>query len=133
LRRFSQKNIKSWGMPDLVLIDGGKRQLDAALAAMEERGARVPTISIAKREEEIIIHNEKSHISLETLHNLRQKRDPGVGVFIEEKYTTIYLHLGQRNAGSHTKNLGSGITLSPYNDVVKLFQRIRDESHRFAI
>lgn len=133
LRRFSEKNIKSWGMPDLVLIDGGRRQLDAALSAMGERGARVPTISIAKREEEVIVHNEKSHISLVALQSLREKREPGVGVFIEEKYTTINLHMGQRNASSHSKNLGSGVTLSPYSDVVKLFQRIRDESHRFAV
>lgn len=133
LRRFSEKNIKAWGMPGLVLIDGGKRQLDAALAAMGERNVSVPTISIAKREEEVIIHNEKSHVSLEALQKLREKREPGVGVFIEEKYTTINLHLGQRNAGGHSKNLGSGVSMSPYSDVVKLFQRIRDESHRFAV
>lgn len=133
LRRFSEKNIRSWGIPDLVLIDGGKRQLDAAVAAMEERGVQVPAISIAKREEEVIIHNDKSHIPLGALQSLREKREPGVGVFIEEKYTTINLHLGQRNASGHSKNLGSGVSLSPYSDVVKLFQRIRDESHRFAV
>ena len=137
LRRFSEKNIKSWGMPSLVLIDGGKRQLDAALAAMSERNIAVPTISIAKREEEIIIHRKKSHISLDFLAELQQKPMPGVGVFDEGNYIVVNLHLGQRNAGSHSKNLrGETIGVSSsyiYNDVVKLFQRIRDESHRFAV
>ena len=31
-RRFSAKNIHAWGMPDLLLIDGGKGQVKVALA-----------------------------------------------------------------------------------------------------
>jgi len=132
-RRFSEKNIKSWGMPELVLIDGGKAQLDAALAAMNERGVSVPTVSIAKREEEIIIHREKSNIVLDFLTKLQQTPRPGVGVFDEGEYVVVNLHIGKRNAGSHSRNLGTGVSLSQYGDVVKLFQRIRDESHRFAV
>jgi excinuclease ABC subunit C len=45
----------------------------------------------------------------------------------------VNLHEGQYNAGAHSKNLGGGTTLSPYTDTVKLIQRIRDESHRFAV
>lgn len=129
-RRFSDKNVKSWGKPDLVVIDGGKGQLKAALKSMRERGNDTPVISIAKREEEIIIHNTESCIVTTKLEALRQA---GVGVFKEGEYTVVNLHLGQRNAGSHSKNLGGGMTLSPYSDVVKLLQRIRDESHRFAV
>lgn len=132
-RRFSQTNRKGWGMPDLIIIDGGKRQLDAALKAMEERDVAVPTVSIAKREEEIIIHKDKSHISPVALQELARNPKPGTGVFEETGYFVVNLHIGQRNAGSHSKNLGGGTTLSPYLDIVKLFQRIRDESHRFAI
>lgn len=133
LRRFSEKNIKSWGMPELVLIDGGKAQLDAALAAMSERGVAVPTVSIAKREEEIIIHTTRSHISLDRLAGIEANPISGVGVYREKEYVIVNLHVGKRNAGSHSRNLGAGTTLSPYGDVVKLFQRIRDESHRFAV
>jgi excinuclease ABC subunit C len=132
-RRFSEKNIKSWGMPDLVLIDGGKGQLDAALKAMEERSVAVPTISIAKREEEIIIHSSRSNIPEAALNALRHMTVPGVGVFDEGAYTVVNLHIGQRNAGAHSKNLGGGMSVSPYADITKLFQRIRDESHRFAV
>jgi excinuclease ABC subunit C len=42
-------------VPDLVLIDGGKGQLGAALSALQEAGlaAIVPVVSLAKREEEV--------------------------------------------------------------------------------
>jgi excinuclease ABC subunit C len=61
--------------------------------------------------------------------------NPVDGVYVAEKGDSISLnlHVGQINAGSHSKNLRGGETTSPYTDTVKLFQRIRDESHRFAI
>jgi excinuclease ABC subunit C len=43
-------------MPNLVVVDGGKGQLAAARAAMEEAGlARVAVIALAKREEEVFV------------------------------------------------------------------------------
>ena len=132
-RRFSEKNVKSWGVPNLLLIDGGKGQLGAAIRALNERGVTIPVVSIAKREEEMVIHNTASNISLKTLELLQNNPVPGVGVFTEGSYTIVNLHLGQQNASGHSRNLGSGTTPSPYSDVIKLFQRIRDESHRFAV
>jgi excinuclease ABC subunit C len=132
-RRTSEKNMKAWGVPDLLLIDGGKGQLDAALRALEERNLTIPIISIAKREEEIILHKTRSHIVLTKLRELQQ--DPAPGVFVEDSgdYLIVNLHVGQRNAGSHSKNLRAGEAPRRYDDVTKLFQRIRDESHRFAV
>jgi excinuclease ABC subunit C len=40
-RRFSEKNIKSWGMPGLVIIDGGKGQLASAIGAIKSRSVVV--------------------------------------------------------------------------------------------
>ncbi|MDP2720933.1 MAG: excinuclease ABC subunit UvrC [bacterium] len=48
-RRF--KN--DWGHPDLVLIDGGKGQLNAALKVVASFNLSLPVISLAKRLEEI--------------------------------------------------------------------------------
>ena len=43
-------------MPNLVVVDGGKGQLAAALAAMEELDLpRVAVIALAKREEEVFV------------------------------------------------------------------------------
>ena len=133
LRRLSEKNVKAWGMPDLLLIDGGKGQLDAALKAVEERGLTIPTISIAKREEEVIVSKSRSGIDVTKLVELMQEPVPGVSVTSESDYYIVNLHAGQLNAGSHSKNLRGAPVHSSYNDVTKLFQRIRDESHRFAV
>lgn len=134
LRRLSEKNITAWGRPDLILIDGGKGQLDAALKALEERGETIPTISIAKREEEIIVHITRSNVGTDKLYDLMQNPVPGVFVEKTGDYLIVNLHAGQRNASSHSKNLrGAQDLVMTYADVTKLFQRIRDESHRFAI
>jgi excinuclease ABC subunit C len=49
------------------------------------------------------------------------------------EYYIVNLHAGQINASSHSKNLRGAPVHSTYSDVTKLFQRIRDESHRFAV
>ena len=74
------------GLPDLIVIDGGKGQLGAARAELEKLGlAHVPTIGLAKEFEEIYRPGQKEP--------LRLGRESGA---------------------------------------LKLLQRVRDESHRFA-
>ena len=134
-RRLSEKNIKAWGCPDLILIDGGKGQLDAALRARNEQAAvmrdfesestedprlvelkkcaekidKIPFIGLAKREEQIVIHKEKSNVLL------NQEDLRSLGGYYTESDEFILVNV------PHSTNL------------VKLLQRIRDESHRFAV
>jgi excinuclease ABC subunit C len=61
-RRFKRAKPEDSGrdtwavLPDLVVIDGGRGQLNAALQAMEESGVRdIPCASIAKEEEAIFL------------------------------------------------------------------------------
>ncbi len=66
--------------PNLVVIDGGKGQLNAAIAQMHQDGVfGVPTISLAKREEEIFLPRRAFPIKLgkdsEALHILQHIRD----------------------------------------------------------
>lgn len=129
-RRLSEKNLKKWGAPDLIIIDGGKGQLNAAIKAQLEHRTTFPIISIAKRNEEIIVHAKYSNV---TLTMFKKSLPIGVAVMHEGDFIVINLHVGQTNLGTHTKNLRGQTTLSPYTDIVKLMQRIRDESHRFAI
>lgn len=133
LRRLGPKNLASWGMPHLLLIDGGKGQLAAAVRAQTERGTAFPVISIAKRNEEILVHKTGSCIDSAYIRQLVRSPEPGVAVLDDGNYWVINLHVGQTNLGSHTKNLRAQMTQSPYTDTVMLFQRIRDESHRFAV
>jgi excinuclease UvrABC nuclease subunit len=118
-----------------VLIDGGKGQLDAATRARDEaicvdKSAEpdvdgtpatkpscrdIPFIGLAKREEQIVIKKPATdetggsnvHINMDALYKLRG--------FATESDDFILINL------PHSANL------------VKLLQRIRDESHRFAV
>jgi len=67
-RRFKRSSDASdtWAiLPDLVLIDGGKGQLNAVRTAMTELGAEsVPTASLAKENEEIFIPGKTEPIIL---------------------------------------------------------------------
>jgi excinuclease ABC subunit C len=109
-RRLSPKNVKLWGLPSLVLIDGGKGQLDAAINARDEQGLpKIPFIGLAKREEQIVLDINRSNVTLNeaTLHEL------GGFTTVSEDFILI-------NVPKNT-------------NLIKLLQRIRDESHRFAV
>ena len=72
---------KEWGsVPDLVLIDGGKGQLAAALKGMHAAGVNdVPTAAIAKKREEIFLPGRTGPVILpassDGLHLLQRVRD----------------------------------------------------------
>jgi excinuclease ABC subunit C len=64
-RRYAARNRDEWGTPDLVLIDGGKGQLSAAVEAFKSLGIEPPTlISLAKQEEEIFRPGESEPLRL---------------------------------------------------------------------
>ena len=77
-RRYG--NEKDWPMPDLIIIDGGKGQLNSALLVIRAMGVTdVPVISLAKRIEEVFVEGESESIILEhhtpELQLLQQIRD----------------------------------------------------------
>ncbi|TRZ78962.1 MAG: excinuclease ABC subunit UvrC [Nitrosopumilales archaeon] len=52
-RRYLRLKEEKTEMPDLVLIDGGRGQLNAALDALHSVGVKVPCVSLAKENEEV--------------------------------------------------------------------------------
>jgi excinuclease ABC subunit C len=65
MRRFRKLEDEQQSFPNLLMIDGGKGQLSAALAAFRDEGITPPTlISLAKREEEIYRPGESKPIRL---------------------------------------------------------------------
>lgn len=44
-----------WVYPDVLLVDGGKPQVEAARMVLEERHLSIPLAGLAKREEELVI------------------------------------------------------------------------------
>ena len=64
-RRFRRLSQDGESFPDLLLIDGGKGQLNAVMSAMEQLAIDPPmTISLAKREEEIYVPGQSEPIRL---------------------------------------------------------------------
>jgi excinuclease ABC subunit C len=53
-----------WAVPDLVIIDGGKGQLSAAMEVMQELHLDIPTVALAKENEEIFIPGSPDPILL---------------------------------------------------------------------
>jgi len=63
-RRYSRLKKEGRLMPDLVLIDGGKGQLSAAAAQLQELNLEIPLISLAKREEEVFVPGRRNPVIL---------------------------------------------------------------------
>jgi excinuclease ABC subunit C len=107
-RRLSHNGEKKWPKPDLILIDGGKGQLSSAIKARDALDIKIPMIGLAKQYEEIIINKASLvEINQDYLVKLRGR------LITSNDFTTIQLP-----DSAH---------------LVKLLQRVRDESHRFAV
>jgi len=50
--------------PGLIVIDGGKGQLSAALTALRESGAELPVIGLAKQREEVFVPGRRAPLEL---------------------------------------------------------------------
>src|SRR4051812_48419996 len=90
-----------------------QRSAQAAIGAREECGLKIPMIGLAKHREEIIISKSASFAGLNQPEILKKANIQKAMV---------------RESGDFIS-----ITLPPNSPVVKLLQRIRDESHRFAV
>jgi len=80
-RRFRQREAKEkfWPRPDLIIIDGGKGQLNAAVSVIKKYKLATPVISIAKKNEEIYFPGESKPLILPrtspALHLVERVRD----------------------------------------------------------
>jgi len=97
-RRLKRLIDENKALPDLVVIDGGKGQLHAALKSIEILGVtdKIQIISIAKKLEEIFIPNDSVPLYLdkksETLQIIQQIRD-------EAHRFGVSFHRSKRSAG----------------------------------
>jgi excinuclease ABC subunit C len=71
-RRYRRLIEENKTLPDMILIDGGRGQLNAALAALNKLGIEeIPIAGLAKREEEIYVPGREEPFRLE-------RRDPAL-------------------------------------------------------
>ncbi|NQV29842.1 MAG: excinuclease ABC subunit C [Candidatus Marinimicrobia bacterium] len=64
-RRYTRLKAEGLPEPDLILVDGGKGQLSAAVEVMERLGlARIPILGLAKRLEEVFLPGESLSLGI---------------------------------------------------------------------
>ncbi|MBL7133629.1 MAG: UvrB/UvrC motif-containing protein [Phycisphaerae bacterium] len=64
-RRYKNAGMNAELFPDIILIDGGRGQLSAAHSAFEDLAFAPPMlISLAKKEEKVLVHGRRSAIRL---------------------------------------------------------------------
>lgn len=79
-RRYRRIIEENKGLPDLIIIDGGKGQLNAALEALSELPlCQIDVIGLAKKQEEMYLPQKQEPVALprrsEALHLLQRVRD----------------------------------------------------------
>jgi excinuclease ABC subunit C len=80
-RRYKRLKEEDQPLPQLVIIDGGKGQLGAALEAIEELGltGKMTLVGLAKNEEEIFFAGDQESLKIpyqsESLKLIRRIRD----------------------------------------------------------
>jgi excinuclease ABC subunit C len=79
-RYLTRRRDEALPLPDLIVIDGGKGQLNAALDAMDQVGlGPIPMVSLAKREEEVFVPGKADSLRLPrrspSLRLLQRARD----------------------------------------------------------
>ncbi len=62
---LSRRLQNSWQMPDLIVVDGGKQQLNASVSVVKDLGLKIPVISLAKRLEEIFVPGRDAPVRLD--------------------------------------------------------------------
>ncbi|MCL4354161.1 GIY-YIG nuclease family protein [Patescibacteria group bacterium] len=71
-------NHPEWGIPNLIIVDGGKGQITSAISALNEKKLLVPVIGLAKRQETIITTDFKQIVlahDSKALHLMMRIRD----------------------------------------------------------
>jgi excinuclease ABC subunit C len=117
-------------MPDLLLIDGGKGQLGAALEVLGEVGVSVPAAGLAKENEEIFLPGEKEPLVLPksspALQLLQRLRDEAHRFAI-----SYFARVHRRDAFTSVLDEVPGIGPKRKRALLRRFgsvQRIRDAS-----
>lgn len=117
LRAFLDKDEKFAKLPDLIMIDGGKGQLAAALKARDDLGVTVPMVGLAKRNEILYVPEPLG------------LPDDGVQVWPGQKARgQPYEFTGVSEAYSYRE-----IELPLNSPGLLILRKLRDEAHRFAL
>ncbi len=126
-RRYKRLQEEVQPFPQLVIIDGGKGQLSAAMEAIDELdvGGRTTVVGLAKNEEEIFFAGDKESLKLpynsSSLKFIRRIRD-------EVHRFGITFHRAKRSKGTFKNELEGipGIGVATADQLLKEFRSIKN-------
>ncbi len=126
-RRYKRLKEENQSLPQLVIIDGGKGQLNAALEALDELGllGSMNVVGLAKNEEEIFFPGDNRSLKLpwdsDSLLLIRRIRD-------EVHRFGITFHRNKRSAGAFKNELEQipGIGKTTADTLLKHFKSIKN-------
>lgn len=132
-RRYKRLSEENEPLPQLVIIDGGKGQLGAALQAIEELNlkGKLTLVGLAKNEEEIFFEGDQQSIRLpwdsNSLKLLRKIRD-------EVHRFGITFHRNKRSRGTFKNELEniSGIGRATADMLLSTFKSVKNIKARSA-
>ncbi len=139
-RRYKRLTEEEQPLPQLIIIDGGKGQLSAAMESIEALGlqGRMTVVGLAKNEEEIFYAGDQQSLKLPynspSLHLIRRIRD-------EVHRFGIRFHRQKRSQGTFKNELEQikGIGKSTADQLLKTFRSVkkirelsRDELYKAA-
>jgi excinuclease ABC subunit C len=124
-RRYKRLKEENQPLPQLVIIDGGKGQLSAAVESIDalELGGRMTIVGLAKNEEEIFFRGDKQSVKLpytsDSLKLIRRIRD-------EVHRFGIGFHRNQRSKGTFKNELEGikGIGKATADTLLKEFKSV---------
>ena len=125
-RRYKRLKSENISLPQLIIIDGGKGQLNAAVEGLAEIDlmAKTTIIGLAKNEEEIFFPGDQQSIKLpwdsESLKLIRRIRD-------EVHRFGINFHRNQRSRGTFVNELEmiKGIGKNTADTLLKKFRSVK--------
>jgi len=126
-RRYKRLLAEDKPLPQLIIIDGGKGQLNAAVEALEELGLRgkMNIVGLAKNEEEIFYPGDKESLKLpwnsESLKLIRRIRD-------EVHRFGITFHRQKRSKGTFKNELEdiNGIGKATADQLLRSFRSVKN-------
>ncbi len=125
-RRYKRLVLENIALPELIIIDGGKGQLNAAVEALRELEltGKTTIVGLAKNEEEIFFPGDMQSIKLpwdsESLKLIRRIRD-------EVHRFGINFHRNQRSRGTFVNELETikGIGKNTADTLLKKFKSVK--------
>ena len=111
-RRYTRQIAENQPLPDLIIIDGGKGQLNAACDALKDINlyGQIPIISIAKRLEELYVPEDEFPLHL-------SKKSMGLQLILQIRdavhQLAISSHRNQRSKNAYTLTLEEVKGLGP--------------------